>query len=72
MRTRYLAERDALLKLGAHDVVAEEVEGAVEIISRMLRSIEIPRNVIDERIRGVRAETQTSERKQTVPRNRLA
>jgi CPA2 family monovalent cation:H+ antiporter-2 len=71
MRTRYLLERDALMKLGARDVVAEEVEGAVEMISRMLRTIEVPRNVINERIRGVRSETQTSERKQTVPRTRL-
>jgi len=71
MRTRYLLERDRLLQLGARDVVAEEVEGAIEILSRMLRSIETPRNLIDERIRAVRAETQTSERKQTVPRRRL-
>lgn len=71
MRTRYLLERDALFKLGAHDVVAEEVESAVEIISRMLRSIEVPRNVIEERIRVVRMETQTSDRKVTVPRPRL-
>lgn len=71
MRTRYLAEREGLLKLGAKDVVAEEVEGAVEIISRMLRGIDVPRNVIDDRIRGVRGDTQTSERKQTVPRKRL-
>jgi monovalent cation:H+ antiporter-2, CPA2 family len=71
MRTHYLLERDGLMKLGANDVVAEEVEGAVEIISRMLRTIEIPRNVIDERIQGVRSETQTTERKETVPRNVL-
>ncbi len=71
MRTRYLHERDALRELGARDVVAEEVEGAVEVIARMLRSIEVPRNIIDARIRGVRAETQTTDRKQTVPRNRL-
>jgi monovalent cation:H+ antiporter-2, CPA2 family len=71
MRTRYLAERDALLKLGARDVVAEEVEGGVEIIARLLRAIETPRNVIDARLRSVRAETQTSDRKQTVPRARL-
>ncbi|HMI91121.1 MAG TPA: cation:proton antiporter [Polyangiales bacterium] len=71
MRTRYLLERQPLLDLGAHDVVAEEVEGAVEIIARMLRTIDVPRNVIDERIRSVRNEAQTSERKQTVPRNRL-
>jgi CPA2 family monovalent cation:H+ antiporter-2 len=71
MRTRYLAEREGLMKLGARDVVAEEVEGAIEIISRMLRGIDVPRNVIDERIHNVRSETQTSERRHTVPRKRL-
>jgi CPA2 family monovalent cation:H+ antiporter-2 len=71
MRTRYLTERAGLLKMGARDVVAEEVEGAVEVIARMLRAIEVPRNVIDQSIQNVRAETQTSERKQTVPRAAL-
>jgi CPA2 family monovalent cation:H+ antiporter-2 len=71
MRTRYLAEREGLLALGARDVVAEEVEGAVEIVARMLRTLETPRNVIDGRIGAMRAETQTSERRQTVPRHRL-
>jgi CPA2 family monovalent cation:H+ antiporter-2 len=52
MRTHYLSERPALMQLGANDVVAEEVEGAVEMISRMLRAVEVPRNVIDERIRS--------------------
>lgn len=72
MRTRYLLERAALVQLGARDVVAEEVEGTVEIISRMLRGLEVPRNVINAQIRAVRAETQTSERKHTAPRPRLA
>jgi CPA2 family monovalent cation:H+ antiporter-2 len=71
MRTRYLAERERLAALGAHDVVAEEVEGAAEIVARLLRSMEIPRNVIDERIRALRTETQRSDRKQTVPRPAL-
>jgi CPA2 family monovalent cation:H+ antiporter-2 len=71
MRTHYLTERSPLLDLGASDVVAEEVEGAVEIISRLLRWIDVPRNVIEERIRAVRSETQTSDRKQTIPRPRL-
>lgn len=71
MRTHYLSERRNLLRIGAHDIVAEEVEGAVEIISRMLRRVEIPRNVIEQRIRAVRAETQTTERKETVPRSQL-
>lgn len=68
MRTRYLLEREPLLRMGARDVVAEEVESAVEMISRMLRWLEVPRNVIDRRIDGVRAETQTTDRKRTLPR----
>jgi len=71
MRTRYLAERDGLLAIGARDVVAEEVEGAVEVIARLLRSIEVPRNVIEASLQSIRAETQTSERKQTLPRAQL-
>lgn len=71
MRTHYLGERGALLKLGADDVVAEEVEGAVEVVQRMLRSVEVPRNVIDERIHAIRNEAQTTERKPTVPRPAL-
>jgi CPA2 family monovalent cation:H+ antiporter-2 len=71
MRTHYLSERPALMQLGANDVVAEEVEGAVEMISRMLRAVEVPRNVIDERIRSARADTQTTDRKPTVPRQRM-
>lgn len=71
MRTRYLAERPGLLEMGARDVVAEEVEGAVEVVARLLRSIELPRNVIESSIQSLRAETQTSERKQTLPRAQL-
>ena len=71
VRSRYFLEREGLFKLGAHDVVAEEVEGTVEVLARMLRWIEVPRNVIDERIEVVRAETQSSDRRQTVPRAML-
>jgi CPA2 family monovalent cation:H+ antiporter-2 len=71
MRTRYLSERDGLVALGARDVVAEEVEGAIEIVSRVMRAVEVPRNEIDLQIRKLRTETQTSERKQTVPRSRI-
>lgn len=71
VRARYLGEREGLMKTGAGDVVAEEVEGAIEVISRIMRSLEVPRNVIDERIHEVRSETQTSERKRTSPRAAL-
>jgi CPA2 family monovalent cation:H+ antiporter-2 len=44
----------------------------VEVIARLLRSVEVPRNVIEQTLHGVRNETQTSERKQTLPRSQLA
>jgi CPA2 family monovalent cation:H+ antiporter-2 len=71
IRSRYLAERPLLLELGARDVVAEEVEGAVEVLSRLLRWLETPRNLIEESIRAVRQDTQTTERKLTLPRAAL-
>jgi len=71
VRTRYLAQRDRLIRLGAQRVVSEEVEGAVEMLHRMLRSVEVPRNVIEERIREARLGSLESDRKQTVPRLRL-
>ena len=71
MRARYLAESRAAARLGAHDVVAEEVEGGVEISRALLRWLEVPRNVIDTQLREARAATQTSERKVTVPRQTL-
>lgn len=72
MRTHYVAEKPRLLELGAADVVAEEVEGGVEVMSRLLRLLELPRNVIDDRIHDVRLATQTTERSPKLPRLTLA
>lgn len=58
MRTRYLRETEVLVAIGASAVVAEEVEGAVEVIGRMLRSIETPADVVEQRLAAVRAATQ--------------
>ena len=71
IRARYLAETDALQALGATDVVAEEVEGAVELLARVLRELEVPRNVIDAQVNDARNRTQHSARATAVPRNRL-
>ena len=71
MRARYLAEQSILMHMGATDVVAEEVEGGLELLARLLRWLEVPRNVIDQRMIEMRKSTQSSERSQTVPRNRL-
>jgi CPA2 family monovalent cation:H+ antiporter-2 len=71
MRTRYLLDREPLFDLGARDVVTEEVEGAAEVIARMLRWIEAPRNVIEACLRTVRTTTQTRDRRQTVVPSQL-
>lgn len=66
MRTRYLLDREALFAMGAREVVAEEVEGAVEVVARMLRLSDIPRELIEERLRTIRADTQTRDRGHTL------
>jgi len=71
IRTHYLLERSKLIAIGATEVVVEEVETAIEVIALLLRRLEIPRNVIDESIESVRAETHVSDRTQTVPRTML-
>lgn len=71
-RVRYLTESAPLLAAGATQVMAEEVEGAVEIISRVLGQLDVPRNVIHEQLRAARSGTQASERRTTLPRRRLA
>jgi CPA2 family monovalent cation:H+ antiporter-2 len=58
MRTRYLLERPALLKLGAREVVAEEVEGGIEIIARMLRGLGASNELVAQRVAAARAETE--------------
>jgi monovalent cation:H+ antiporter-2, CPA2 family len=70
IRTRYLGESESLVRVGASDVVAEEVEGGVEILARLLRELEIPRNVIDAEVHAAREATQESARALTVPRRR--
>ncbi|MCC6334572.1 MAG: cation:proton antiporter [Myxococcales bacterium] len=72
LRTHYLAEVKELLGLGASEVVAEEVESAVEMLVRVLRWLDVPRNVIDRQIRVSRERTYSSERKPTVPRRTLS
>jgi CPA2 family monovalent cation:H+ antiporter-2 len=71
IRSRYLGERATLERLGASEIVAEEVEAAVEVIARILRRLEVPRNVIDERVKEVRDATQPSARTLTIPRPSL-
>jgi CPA2 family monovalent cation:H+ antiporter-2 len=71
IRTRYFADRAKLMELGATDVIAEEVEASVEVIARLLRRLEVPRNIIDAQIDQARAATRAAERAVPVPRSAL-
>jgi CPA2 family monovalent cation:H+ antiporter-2 len=51
MRTHYLADIQGLLRTGARDVVAEEVEGAAEVSSRLLSWLDVPSELADERVK---------------------
>jgi CPA2 family monovalent cation:H+ antiporter-2 len=72
LRAHYLSEAPALLRYGKIDIVAEELEGGVEVLARVLKSIGVPRNTIDKRITEVRRETQSSARRLTMQRHALS
>jgi CPA2 family monovalent cation:H+ antiporter-2 len=54
VRTRYAAEVDELLRLGANQVIPEEFETSIEIFSRVLHEYHVPSNVIANQIQLVR------------------
>lgn len=58
IRARYLAEREYLRKLGATDVIVEEVEAGSEILSRLLRRLDVPDTTIQTCLQAVRDATQ--------------
>ncbi|MBK9973975.1 MAG: cation:proton antiporter [Planctomycetes bacterium] len=71
VRTHYLGAGDQMRKQGATEVVSEELEAAVEIMARVLRMLNVPRNVIDREVALVRDNTQGSARSSTLPRPKL-
>jgi CPA2 family monovalent cation:H+ antiporter-2 len=56
VRTRFLREIGELERLGADEVVAEEFETSVEVFTRVLRELLVPRNVIALQVDLVRRE----------------
>ena len=54
-RTRYVAEVETLVQLGATTVVPEELETSVEIVARLLASYFVPRREIETFIAEIRA-----------------
>lgn len=68
VRTRYYADRAKLHELGAAEVVAEEVEASLEVMSRLLRRLEVPRNLIESQVRVARLALHSGDRRLTLPR----
>ncbi len=56
VRTRMVVEIEGLRRCGADEVVAEEFETSIEIFTRVLRKLHVPRHVIFAETRALRGE----------------
>jgi CPA2 family monovalent cation:H+ antiporter-2 len=72
VRTRYVAEVEDLIKLGANEVIPEEFETSIEIFSRVLHHYHVPRNVITEHIDNIRQNSYSVLRTIELPKKHLA
>jgi CPA2 family monovalent cation:H+ antiporter-2 len=57
VRTRYAAEVEGLIQLGANEVIPEEFETSIEIFARVLHRYQVPRNLIFGQIDRIRTGT---------------
>jgi len=56
VRTRYILEVEPLYKLGVNEVIPEEFETSIEILSRVLRNYMVPHDEIDHCIAEIRSD----------------
>lgn len=54
VRTRFVAEIEDFVKLGANEVIPEEFEASIEIFAKVLHYYKVPRNVIFDLLENVR------------------
>lgn len=54
VRTRYTAEVEDLLRLGANEVIPEEFETSIEIFAKVLHRYQVPRNLLFDQIERIR------------------
>lgn len=71
VRTRYLAEVDELIDLGANEVIPEEFETSIEIFSRVLHHFHVPRNIIADYIDNIRKNSYNALRTVVLPKKPL-
>ncbi|HCP10113.1 MAG TPA: potassium transporter KefB, partial [Thermodesulfobacterium commune] len=48
VRSKFVAEMEELLKLGANEVIPEEFEVSIEMFAKVLETYKVPKNVIYE------------------------
>ena len=63
VRTQYMTGIEDFKKFNPEGVVSCEVEGGLEVLSQVLRKLEVPRNVIIREIDHARSQTMQSDRK---------
>lgn len=56
VRTRYLQEMELFFRLGANDVIPDELGAAVEIFSRVLTHLDVPPGHVEQLVSVLRAE----------------
>ncbi len=56
VRTRYMSEISDLRDLGADEVIPEEFETSIEIFSRVLKELGVPRHITQRQVGAIRAE----------------
>ncbi len=73
-RTKYVADMDDLWDQGSTEVIAEEFEASLELITRILRVYNAPRSLVAAEIKSIRDQRFGifRERRATVPRIRLS
>lgn len=67
LRTRYLAESDLLRDAGVREVVAEELEGGIELIDRLLRTLGFGDEVVAEQTGRAREDAERATRSDARP-----
>jgi len=71
VRTRYQAEVDDLVALGANEVIPEEFETSIEIFARVLDRYRFPRHVIIDMVDRIRSNSYTALRGMDLRRHHL-
>ena len=73
-RTKYVADMDVLWDQGSNEVIAEEFEASLELMTRILRVYHAPRSMVAAEIKSIRDQRFGifRERQTTVPRIRLS